>query len=1167
MMLPFDAPGPDDAPAEDAPGAGRDVALGAPPGGASGAPDAGAGASARAGSGADDAPPGAAAGGEDEEAPRRRHATAEELLEGLNPVQREAVAHEGGPLLIVAGAGSGKTRVLTRRIAWLISQGVSPFEILAITFTNKAADEMKNRVAVLVGPVARRMWVSTFHSACVRILRRDATRLGFRSSFTIYDEADAVRLTGYVIRDLNLDAKKFSPRGVHGAISTAKNELVGPAAYRDRASNLYDRRIADVYEEYERRLLAASAMDFDDLLSNTVKLFQEHPDVLEGYQHRFKHVLVDEYQDTNRAQNELVLMLGAAHHNVAVVGDSDQCLPPGTPVLTPTGPRPIESIAAGDTVCGSAGWAAVVEGTVTAVSRGRWTGRLYEVHAGAARVAGTPHHLVPARQDLPPGGWAVSLMHRAGHGYWVGVAGPGAGGGHGHADAAWVLAVCDDRAAAASRESWVAAEYGLPAAGRQADGPAEGGGAGEVGKERLDACDTATAAKQLMDDLDLHPDFPHHRARHDGPGDAAVAVTMFSDRRGGVPSHRVRCSTDRDDLGDRLRAVGLRATGAEGAATVFEASRRDLAEAITAAQAAAHATGLGIARRVQVGRTVYELVPLSHLRPGMRVLVCGDDGLVEAPVTRVDTTAYSGPVYDLEVAPTHTFVAGGMLVRNSVYRFRGADMRNILEFEDAFPDATIVVLEQNYRSTQTILDAANAVIANNARRKPKALWTEAGEGAPIVRYMAESEHDEASFVTHEMGRLHDIDGLAWSDMAVFYRTNAQSRVIEEELVRRSIPYKVIGGTRFYDRKEIKDALAYLRAVVNPADEVSLKRVVNVPKRGVGDTSIGRIDAWAAAHGVPFGEALAQAEAVGVTGKALTGVRTFVSLLDALRERAAAGAPPGELLDAILDGSGYRAELEAEHSVESAGRLENLEELVGTAREYSEVDAFLEDVSLVADADEVDQDAGQAVLMTLHTAKGLEFPAVFLVGLEEGVFPHLRALSDPDELEEERRLAYVGITRAQHRLYLVSAWSRTLWGSTQYNPPSRFVREIPEHLVSEHQPTRRRPLGGSTWGGRVWEGGGAGGRVGDDEGRVFGRGGHRERVVEAAMRPSASAPPAKTTGAEHLGLRIGEDVVHGKWGEGIVIDLSGEGDKAEVTVRFPGVGEKRLLLAWSPLKRA
>jgi len=1114
-----------------------------------------------------------------EEGPRFHRPSPEELLAGLNPVQREAVAHEGGPLLIVAGAGSGKTRVLTHRIAWLITaQGVSPFEILAITFTNKAAEEMKTRVAALVGPVARRMWVSTFHSACVRILRRDAARLGFRSSFTIYDEADAVRLTGYVVRDLNLDAKKFAPRSVHGTISAAKNELVDPVAYAARAANIYERRVAEIYAEYQRRLLAASAMDFDDLLTNTVLLFRQHPDVLEGYQHRFRHVLVDEYQDTNRAQNELVLLLGDRHHNVAVVGDSDQCLPPGTPVLTPSGPRPIESITVGDTVCGTAGRTSLAEGRVTAVKSGRWSGRVYEVRAGDARLVGTPHHLVPARQDLPEGGWIVYLMYRADRGYRVGVtttrrrtgrgdAGPGlrVRVNQEHADAAWVLEVCGDRSTAAFWESWFSAAYGLPTACFHGVGRNLAMGEGDLARLYA-SLDTATAAKQLMDDLDLHPEFPHHRPQN-GRNRAAINVTMFSDRRAPVPYHRVQFSTNRLDLGERLRAAGFRVGDAKGASIRVETSRKDLAAALELAQRAAAAAGLGIARRAQIDHTVYDLVPLSHLRRGMRVLVCGQDGLDEAPVERIDVTDYTGPVYDLEVDPTHTFVAGGMLVRNSVYRFRGADMRNILEFEEAFPDATIVVLEQNYRSTQTILDAANAVIANNERRKPKALWTEAGAGAPITRYLAESEHDEASFVTHEMARLHDVDGLRWSDIAVFYRTNAQSRVIEEELVRRSIPYKVIGGTRFYDRKEIKDVLAYLRAVANPADEVSLKRIVNVPKRGVGDTSAGRIDAWAAAHGLTFGDALASAEDAGLTGRALAGVRTFAELLEDLRRRWAAGAGPGDLLEAILDGTGYRAELEAEHSIESAGRLENLDELVGTAREYSDLDGFLEDVSLVSDADEVDETAGQVVLMTLHTAKGLEFPAVFLVGLEEGVFPHLRALSDPDELEEERRLAYVGITRAQQRLYLTSAWSRTLWGSTQYNPPSRFVREIPEALVTEHQPTtRRRPLGGSTWGGRVREGGGAGGRIGDDEGRVFGRGGrddHRERVVDAALRPT----PTKTTGAEQLGLRVGDDVVHGKWGEGIVIDLSGEGDKAEVTVRFPGVGEKRLLLAWSPLKRA
>jgi DNA helicase-2/ATP-dependent DNA helicase PcrA len=724
-------------------------------------------------------------------------------LSGLNPVQREAVVHDSGPLLVVAGAGSGKTRVLTHRIAHLVQSGVSPFEILAITFTNKAADEMKQRVAALVGPVAEKMWVSTFHSACVRILRREAERLGYKSSFTIYDQADANRLVSYVLRDLNIDAKRFPPRQVHAVISQAKNELVDFETYKDRARTIYERRIAEVYAEYQKRLHAASAMDFDDLLMVTVNLLQAHPDVLAHYQHRFKHLLIDEYQDTNHAQNELVILLAKDHHNICVVGDSDQ----------------------------------------------------------------------------------------------------------------------------------------------------------------------------------------------------------------------------------------------------------------------------------------------------------------------------------------------------SVYRFRGADIRNILQFEEAFPDATTIVLEQNYRSTQTILDAANAVIANNAMRKPKALWTEQVGGELITRYHAEDEHDEAAFVAHEMTRQHR-NGLVWGDMAVFYRTNAQSRSVEEELVRRNIPYKVVGGTRFYDRREVKDVLAYVKALVNDADEVSLKRIVNVPKRGVGDTSLGRLDAWAASHGVPYGTALHSAEQAGVTGRALGGIKDLNNLLDELRPLAAGN--PGDLLEAVVERTGYRAELEAERTIEAAGRLENVNELIGHAREYEVREEFMEAVSLVSDTDDLPSDEervddSKVVLMTLHTAKGLEFPAVWMIGMEDGVFPHLRSLGEPDELEEERRLCYVGITRARERLYLTHAWCRTLWGSTQYNPPSRFLKEIPEDLTRLAEGGRTRS-GGSTM---------TGGRAG---------------IIESAIR-GRSAAPVKTTGAETLSLSAGNDVMHGKWGEGVILEIIGSGDKAEAVVRFPSVGEKRLLLAWAPLKKA
>ncbi|MGQ0616803.1 MAG: DNA helicase PcrA [Acidimicrobiia bacterium] len=744
-------------------------------------------------------------------------------LEGLNPAQREAVTHHEGPLLVVAGAGSGKTRVLTHRIAHLISDHrISPFEILAITFTNKAADEMKQRVAALVGPVAQKMWVSTFHSACVRILRRDAGLLDYPSSFTIYDQADAVRLVGYVVRDLGLDSKRFPPRSVHATISAAKNDFVTAEQYRERAGGVFERKIADVYVEYGSRLLRAGAMDFDDLLLSTAQLLRRHPDVLEHYRRRFRHVLVDEYQDTNRVQNEIVLQLAGGHRNICVVGDSDQ----------------------------------------------------------------------------------------------------------------------------------------------------------------------------------------------------------------------------------------------------------------------------------------------------------------------------------------------------SIYKFRGADLRNILEFEQTFPDCTVIVLAQNYRSTQAILDAANSVISNNVGRKPKELWTDSGQGNLLVRYHADDEADEAQWVAHEISRLHD-EGERWGDSAVFYRTNAMSRVMEEAFARSGIPYKVVGGIRFYDRREVKDALAYLRAVVNPVDEVSVKRVLNVPKRGIGDSTVARLDAWAASRGVPFVEALRRAEEAGVTGRAVGGISRFLELLDELRESRDGGAGP--LLETVLDRTGYAAELLAEHSIEAEGRLENLAELVGFAGEFADVDAFLEQISLVADTDDlpdegaaVPADDTSVVLMTLHAAKGLEFPSVFVIGLEDGVFPHLRSLGDPAELEEERRLAYVGLTRARQRLYLTNAWSRQLYGATQYNPPSRFLDEIPEPLLQHAEGSRDRRSTGrrrtSSWGSSSW----------GPSGAVTNVARNRDEIVERAI--DAGNGPTAGHGADSMGLRTGDDVYHARYGEGVIVDIKGQGDKAEATVRFREGSERVLLLSWAPLEK-
>ncbi|HEY5422845.1 MAG TPA: 3'-5' exonuclease, partial [Ilumatobacteraceae bacterium] len=499
----------------------------------------------------------------------------------------------------------------------------------------------------------------------------------------------------------------------------------------------------------------------------------------------------------------------------------------------------------------------------------------------------------------------------------------------------------------------------------------------------------------------------------------------------------------------------------------------------------------------------------------------------------------------------------------SVYRFRGADLRNISQFEEAFDNVTTIVLDQNYRSTQAILDAANAVITNNPDRKDKQLWSELGTGERIVRYHAEDEGDEATWVARTMQTLQNDASFMWKEMAVFYRTNAQSRVLEEALMRFGIPYKVVGGTRFYDRREIKDAMAYVRAIANPADEVSVKRVLGVPKRGIGESSVAKLDALAANLGVNFVEAMRHATEAGLTGSAARGVESFVRLLDDLASRLDDG--PGDLLQAALTESGYLAELEAEGSVEAAGRIENLGELVGSAREFTRLDEFLEQVALVADTDELDDD-NRVVLMTLHSAKGLEFPAVFLVGMEEGVFPHTRALTEPIELEEERRLAYVGITRAQQRLFLAHAWSRQLFGNTNYNPPSRFIDEIPPALIDQiGAVSGRSTYGRQSYRSRdPWADPPPYRRVDRHDSGEADR--HRERVVDAAMASAQRAKQPTPSNSQLIGLRLGDDVEHPAFGEGVIIDIRGHDDKAEATIRFREAGTKHLSLAWAPLKK-
>ncbi len=737
-------------------------------------------------------------------------------LDDLNPAQRAAVEHRGTPLLIVAGAGSGKTRVLTRRIAHLLATGdAQPGEILAITFTNKAAGEMKERVAELVGPRARAMWVSTFHSACVRILRAEAARLGVSSTFTIYDQADSLRLMTMVCRDLDLDPKKYPPRAFLSAVSNAKNELIDYEAFAAKAANHMDETIAEAYREYQRRLRQASAFDFDDLISSTVALLQLFPDVAEHYRRRFRHIMVDEYQDTNHAQYVLIKEL-----------------------VGPTG------------------------GTI------------------------------------PPG----------------------------------------------------------------------------------------------------------------------------------------------------------------------------------------------------------------------QLCVVGD-------------------------------------ADQSIYAFRGATIRNIEEFERDYPDATTILLEQNYRSTQTILTAANAVISRNAGRRAKNLWTDSGAGEPIVAYVADDEHDEASFIANEIDRLSDTAGVRPADIAVFYRTNAQSRSVEEIFVRYGMPYRVVGGTRFYERKEVRDALAYLRALANPDDEVSLRRILNVPKRGIGDRAEAMVEAFGQRERINFTAALLRAsEAPGIATRSLNAVEGFVAMMAGLRTLVEAGTDPATILQAVLEQSGYLAELQGSSDPQDETRVENLAELESVAQEFTTANPegtlaeFLEQVSLVADSDEIpDSDGGVVTLMTLHTAKGLEFPVVFLTGMEDGVFPHMRSMGNAKELEEERRLAYVGITRARERLYLSRSMMRSAWGAPAYNPPSRFLEELPPEVLDwrREEPAGRSPvLGGFATPSKAFSNSSASLRLGD---RVVGGG------------PVVSLAP-------------GDRVTHQKFGLGTVVAVSGSGEKSEASIDFGSAGVKRLLLRYAPVEK-
>ncbi|HEY4027758.1 MAG TPA: UvrD-helicase domain-containing protein [Candidatus Dormibacteraeota bacterium] len=924
-------------------------------------------------------------------APELQHAPLEELIVGLNPAQREAVEHLEGPLLIFAGAGSGKTRVLTTRIANLVAQRrVWPDRLLAVTFTNKAAREMRERVGRLV-PDADRMWVGTFHSTAVRMLRRDAERLGLPRSFTIFDDDDSRAALKRVLDELRLDPKKYPPALIANQISRAKNELLGPDRYPDR--NYQDEIVRRCYERYETLLQRSGGLDFDDLIVKVVRLLQSDEEASERWRDRFRHVLVDEYQDTNHAQYVLVNLIASEHHNLAVVGDDDQCLVHGSRVTMGDGAiRAIEEVAAGDLVLSGYGSGEFRPARVVRVHRSRARGACVAITTRAGRrIVSTAEH-----------------THFAGY-----------------------------RSVAPAREAAL-----------------------------VELC----------------------------------AVGARATHRLSVGSHQAEAS----EFGDLLRRT-------------------------------AAAPGVALRARLAPDGPL-PFVPAAAVRPGMAMFAA--DGGYDV-VERVEPVEIGGWVYDLDVERTHNFVAEGLVTHNSVYGWRGADVRNILDFKKDYPEATVVHLEQNYRSTQAILDAAHHVIRHNPERAPKRLWTDRVGGEQVSAAQLYNEIEEAEYVADEIDRLRRVEGRRYGDFAVLYRINAQSRSFEDVFGRRRVPYRLVGGVRFWERREVKDLLAYLRVIQNPADTVSFARIVNVPRRKIGPVSVDAVVTAATERSTTVLEVLARPDTIaGLPRAALAPLERFRVQLESIR--ATLGVlPPSELIDHVIEVTGLEGHY-TDGTPQGDARLENLQELRGLAQEFDThqdlaeaLELFLTEITLRSDVDAYAEDDDGVTLITLHMVKGLEFPVVFLAGVEENLLPHRRAVEDERELPEERRLCYVGITRAQDRLYLTCAFRRHLYGQAQPGFPSRFLQEIPQSMLAA--PRRgAAPVAPP-------------------------RGGYRERMVERQVQPAPAGPPVQR-------YQEGDRVNHPRFGLGVVMKSTLTRTDEELVVRFDVAGLKILNGTIAPLTR-
>ena len=1108
----------------------------------------------------------------------------------LNKEQYEGATTIEGQVLILAGAGSGKTRVLTHRIAHMVEDlNIAPYNILAITFTNKAAKEMKDRVRALIGECAENMWISTFHSTCVKILRREIDKIGYKSSFTIYDSSDQKTLVKECMKTVNINDKDISEQEIISKIGKAKDRMQTARSFKlENESNFRENKIADVYEMYQKRLKENNALDFDDLIFKTVELFKSNPETLEFYQRKFKYIMVDEYQDTNGAQYELVKLLASKYKNICVVGDDDQCLVEGSMVSTENKDVEIEKLMKEDLVRVASGNGETSLLKISDINKKKYCGKIVKITTKNNRVIkATPNHISFGKISLEEDKYYVYLMYKSGFGYRIGqtssvrsrddrdASGLAIRLNGEQADKMWIIKVCDTKGDATYYEQYYSVKYGIPtivfnSRSRNIT----------ISQEQIEKMfkeiDTINAAEKLMEDEFLYNEYPHHLSNAVIRGDSIrkrVNLSFFGGKKSvqrGIYSHRIGLNSSGDDSKNKFIEAGFNVRDGQRNTYRVETERALYDEAEEFARKLSMVEeSFEILKKAKLSNDKsFMFMPIGSFKPGMSIAIQNSEKIEEDIVISVELEDYDGYVYDLNIDNARNYIANGIVVHNCIYQWRGADIKNILDFEKDYPDAKVIKLEQNYRSKGNILNAANVVIVNNSNRKSKALRTEQELGSKIKVYRAYSDSDEGDFVGKQILDIRKNEDKKYNDFAILYRTNAQSRIFEESFRRKGIPYKIVGGTRFYDRKEIKDILAYLKVLINPQDDISIRRIINVPKRSIGDATVNKIQDFADSFELNMWDALSEVRSIPtLTPRNVSCIDPFVQLMENLMILSET-TPVSMLIETILEDTGYMDQLKKSNEIEDKSRIENLKELVSDAVDFEKnsedksLSAYLEKVSLVQDTDKIEDEDDSVVLMTVHSAKGLEFPVVFMVGMENGIFPGSASFEKESEMEESRRLCYVGITRAKEILFMTSAEVRRVFGKTVAYSQSDFINEIKpdlkEYVSVEKTGIKSREsfINKSSYN------------------NPHSLRNNMTRTVSGsglnASRPNSigSSSIGNISSGDYISVAeatMGRKVMHEKFGVGTIVSVQNSGDDKKLTIAFDKQGVKVLLLSFAKLK--